>query len=238
MPTVGACGLATCPVPTPESALLRRLRTRVLRAGTVLRRGVRTTHPDASLLVPGLGATRFAPVDGVAHAYVATTSFAALLESAFHEAAPPTPVIYSTQLAGWIEKAVNLTTDVRLFDLDDRELHRLGIDRADLVATDPLHYPCTRTWAAALAGRQVGRHETHGLVWRSRQTELHASALAHRPALAELVDEHPADVAVLWSPPAVGNVLATHPGGLGALDGATAQGYVNDLVALLGIVVE
>lgn len=230
--------MAACPVPTPDPALLRRLRTRVLRAGTVLRRGVRTTHPDASRLVPGLGATRFAPVDGVAHAYVATTSLAALLESAFHEAAPPTPVIYSTQLYGWIECAVELTTDVRLFDLDDVELHRLGIDRADLVATDPLHYPCTRTWAASLAGRQVGRYETHGLVWRSRQTELHSNALAHRPALAELVDEHPAHVAVLWSPPVVATVLANRPGGLGPLEGATAQEYVDDLVALLGIVVE
>lgn len=238
MPTVGACGLTSCPVPAPEAALLRRLRTRVLRAGTVLHRGVRATHPDASVLVSGLGATRFAPVDGAAHAYVATTSFAALLESAFHEAAPPTPVIYSAQLAGWIERVVRLTTEVRFFDLDDIELHRLGIARADLVATDPLHYPCTRTWAAALAGRRVGRHETHGIVWRSRQTELHASALAHRPALAELVDEHPADAAVLWSPPVAGNVLAAHPGGLGALDSATAAGYVDDLVALLGIVEE
>lgn len=203
-----------------------------------MRRGVTSMHPDGSLLVPGLGATRFAPLDGVAHAYVATTSFAALLETAFHEAAPPSPVIYATQLAGWIETAVQLTADVRLFDLGDTELHRLGIDRADLVATDPLHYRCTRRWAAALAGRQVGRHQTHGVVWRSRQTELHASALAHRPALGELVDEHPADVAVLWSPPAAGNVLAPHPGGLGALHGPTAQDYVNDLVALLGIVVE
>jgi phage-related protein len=29
----------------------------------------------------------------------------------------------------------------------------------------------------------------------------------HRPALQELIDEHPAQVAVLWSPPAPANLL-------------------------------
>lgn len=181
---------------------------------------------DASRCFPTRPGTRrdsVRPVDGVAHAYVATSSFAALLESAIHETAPPTPVIYSTQLAEWIESAVKLTTDVRLFDLDDTELDRLGIDRADLVATDPLHYSCTRAWAATRVGRQVGQHETHGLIWRSRQTELHASALAHRPALAELVDEHPADVAVLWSPPAAASVLANQPGDASHSSGQSAE---------------
>jgi hypothetical protein len=51
-------------------------------AGTVLHRGARQVHPHTTALVPGVGNTRFAPLEGVAHTYVATTAFAALLEAA------------------------------------------------------------------------------------------------------------------------------------------------------------
>lgn len=238
MSPVGLCGLADCAVPEPDPALLRRLRTRVLPAGTVLHRGVKQAHPDTAALVPGLGDTRFAPLAGVLHAYVATTAFAALLESAFHEAVPPDRRIYQAQLGAWLEGRVALTGALRLIDLGDTELERLGLDRAQLVATDAVHYPCTRSWAEALHDRHVGGHATHGLVWDSRQTELQAAAIADRPALSELVTELPATVAVIWSPPADAAVLEDAPGGLGPLDGPDAARYVDDLAATLGIVIE
>lgn len=238
MSSVGRCGLQDCPVPEPVPAILKKLRTRVLPAGTVLHRGVKVAHPDTARLVPGVGDTRFAPLDGVAHAYVATTVFAALLESAFHEATPPDRRIYQWQIDAWLEGLVALTEDVRLIDLGDAELVRLGIARSELVATAGDHYPCTRTWAAALHGRAVGGQITCGLVWESRQTELQATGLADRPALAELVTELPATVAVIWSPPAGNDVFDVVPGGLGPLSGSGAANYIDDLVSTLGIVVE
>ena len=223
-------------MPAPQGPLLRRLRTHVIVAGTRLRRGHQVSHPDAAALVPGLGSTRFAPVPDTGHVYVAATTFAALLESAFHDAAPPAPRITAALLARWAEAEVQLTTDLRLIDLRDAELDRLGVDRSALVATAAAHYPCTRVWARALHGRHVGGRETHGLVWHSRQAELHSRAMVRRPALQELVDTHPAEVAVLWSPPARANPLRTTGAGLGRLDRGEGERYVTDIVALLGIV--
>ena len=104
------------------------------------------------------------------------------------------------------------------------------------MTTSAAHYPCTRVWARALRGRRVGGHDTHGLVWHSRQAELHARAMQHRPALQELIDEHPAEVAVLWLPPAVASPLRATGEGMGPLDRGEGERYVTDLVALLGIV--
>ncbi len=236
MTSVAACGRDDCPVPRPDAALLRRLRTRALPAGTLLRRGHKVTHPDPSALVPSHGNTRFAPLDGTSHVYVATTTFAAMLESAFHDAAPPEPRIPLALLAQWREAEVELRQEVRFIDLRDDELNRLGVDRSALVTTSAAHYPCTRVWARALHGRRVGGYDTHGLVWHSRQAELHAHAMHHRPALQELIDEHPAQVAVLWSPPATASLLRATGKGLGPLDRGEGERYVTDLVALLGIV--
>ena len=236
MTPVAACGSPTCPVPQPEPSLLRRLRTTTLAAGAVLRRGHKTAHPDATALVPGVGDTRFAPLDGIAHTYLAATTFAALLESAFHDAAPPDPRIPVALLGHWSEAQVVLRHDVRLIDLRDGELDRLEINRSGLVATSAAHYRCTRRWAQALHGRHVGGHITHGLTWHSRQTELHARAMASRPAVRELLDTHPAEVSVLWSPPASSTLLIATGEGLARLDRGDGERYVTDLVALLGIV--
>lgn len=236
MSPVAACGLARCPVPEPNAEVLRRLRTEVIPAGAKLRRGHKKAYPDSTSLVRGVGDTRFAPLAGVEHVYLATTTFAALLESAFHDAAPPDPRIPEAVIALWAEAEVELRYPVRLIDLRDGELARLGIDRDQLVATDATQYPCTRRWAEVLHGRHVGGQETHGLLWHSRQVELHAAAMAGRPALRDLLDEHPAEVGVLWAPPTPGNVLEVAPEGLGDLDTGAGLEYVNDAIALLGIV--
>lgn len=234
-----ACGRHDCPVPREPPS--RSLRSVVWPAGRSVRRGHKRRFPDPTALVPGAGDTRFAPLppsaDGpVRHVYVAETTFAALLESALHEAAPPQPRVQAAKLARWMESEIELTADVRLIDLRDPELERLGIVRDALVATDAVHYPCTRAWAARVHGRAVGGQPTHGLVWHSRQRELHARALQARPALRDLVAEHPAEVAVLWSPPASRQLLAARDGGLGPLDTGDGRRYVADLTAELGIV--
>lgn len=214
----------------------RRLRTAVWEAGTELHRGHKRTHPDPAALVPGTGDTRFAPLAGTAHVYLATTSFAVLLESALHDAAPPAPQVPAAVLSLWREARVALRHPIRLIDLRDAELERLGIERSALTATSAAHYPCTRAWAAKLHGRAMGGQRTHGLVWHSRQAELHAQAMANRPAVADLLDHHPAEVAVVWSPPAPEALLTAGIGGLGPLGTGTGRDYVADLTALLGIV--
>ncbi len=229
----GPCGLPGCPV--PSTPFPTGLRTVVWPAGTVVRRGYRTIHSDPTELVPGVGDTRFAPLDGIEHAYVASTTFAALLESAFHDAAPPAPHVPPALLARWAEAQMTLTRDVRLIDLRDDHLERLGLARSALVATPAAHYPCTRRWAGTLHGRRIGGQPTHGLVWHSRQAELHTAAMTHRPAVTDLLDYHPAEVAVLWSPPAPRSVLTHRGSGLGPLDGATGFDYVADLADLLEI---
>lgn len=229
------CGRADCPVADPHPTLLRRMRTTVIAAGQTLRRGHPTAHPEPTSLVPGLGNTRFAPLPGAAHTYLAATSVAALLESAFHTAAPPAPRLPIAQLGHWSEAEIALTADLRLFDLRDPELARLGLNRDTLVTTSPAHYPCTRTWAAALHGRTAGGHPTHGLIWNSRQAEARAAALTGRPAVRELMTTAPSDVMVLWAPPAPTGILTSTGTGLGRLDHATGLDFVLDLAAALGI---
>jgi hypothetical protein len=106
--------------------------------------------------VPGTGDTRFAPLADTAHAYVATTAFAALLESVLHEAHPPDPVIRKALLAWWRASRVRLSAEVSLVDLRDAELARFENDRNQLVSTTKRHYRCTRRWAEALHGRSIG----------------------------------------------------------------------------------
>lgn len=231
------CGRANCPVVDPTPERLRRLRTTVLSSGTRLRRGHATAHPDPTELVPGLGNTRFAPLVGAAHTYVAVTSVAALLESAFHSAAPPAPRIAVASLRRWSESQVVTTQDLRLVDLRDSQLSRLGVSRDQLVATAPAHYPCTRRWASALHRRAVGGHPAHGLMWESRQAEATTAALTVRPAVRELMGTAPSDVAVIWAPPAATGILAAGDAGLGPLDRGEGLTFVLDLAAALNIVV-
>lgn len=227
------CGSASCPVPQKPPA---RLRSIVWGAGQRLHRGHKDAHP-AHEFVPGTGATRFAPQNRSSHVYVATTEIGALLESALHDASPPSPRIQIPTLKAWSESVVELRHEVRLVDLRDPELNRFGIGREQLVATLPVHYACTRAWASRLVGRRVGGQQTHGLVWHSRQAELHARATSHRPAFARLLSEHPTEVAVVWSPPAPGRLLQPVPGdGLGPLHDGDGWRFIEDLVGLLGIV--
>ena len=209
----------------------------MLAKGTRLRRGHKNAHPDPTALVPGLGDTRFAPLPDTHHVYVASYSVAALLESAFHDAAPPKPRIRAAQLTQWMESAVQLTRDVRLIDLRDDQLAALGIERNQLVATDAAHYLCTRRWAERLRGRAIGGHRTTGLIWNSRQAELHARAIADRPAVQELMTVAPSEVAVIWQDATEPSPLAPAGGGRGRLDHGPGLDFAVDLGAALGITI-
>lgn len=233
--TVPACGLATCPVPAPPSPAV--VTAEIWPAGIVVHRGHKTAHPLPDELVPGVGRTRFAPLYGVHHAYVASSTFAALLESALHDARPPNPRIRVAVLSQWMASAVVLTRPMRLADLRDPALARLGVTRAELVSTIEAHYPCTRRWASALCMHGADGRPVDGIVWDSRQVELHRHAIDLRPALADVLAAAKSEVAVLWASPSAPRPIALAPGSLGAPDRGPGWTYVADLAALFGITV-
>jgi hypothetical protein len=223
----------TCPVPVPTPAVLRRVRTQSLEAGVELFRGHKRVHPPDAL-VPGLGDSRFAPLHGVSHAYVSNRATPALLESAFHDATSPQPRIYPHRLAAWSLGRVRLLADVRLVDLRDPELARLGLDRGQLVTALPAHYPCTRQWAAALHDRHAGGHPTHGLLWHSRQAELHAAA-NHNPLTADLLGSgETTEVAVLYAPPSPSRLLEDTGQGPGSLAHGGGERFAMAVGNLIG----
>jgi hypothetical protein len=55
-----------------------------------------------------------------------------------------------------------LVEELRLIDLGDAELDRLGLGRSELVATDAVHHRCTRAWAEALHDRTIGGEQPPG----------------------------------------------------------------------------
>jgi hypothetical protein len=226
-----------CPVPDPDEVDLRRLSSVVLRAGAPLRRGHKSRYgadepvPAATHLPPPVRMSRFAPVLGQSHAYVARREIAALLESAFHSLTPDLPRISWPHLSEWSLSHVRLRRDVRLIDLRDPVLAELGLARGQLVATDPGHYPCTRTWAARLHGRHIGGKATFGLLWHSRQAEVHVEQ-GVRPLMADVLVGEQAEVAVLW--PAAGQRLLTTDGGPWGLSTGHGLELVRDLANLLG----
>lgn len=80
--------------------------------------------------------------------------------------------------------ALTAPQPLALIDLRDDALARLGLTRAQLVATTPQHYACTRQWAVVLHGRPIGGVSPVGLVWHSRIAEL---ARADSLLLADLI---------------------------------------------------
>lgn len=236
--TAPGCGdPAGCPVPAPDGFDLRRLSSVVLPERTPLRRGHKRRYagdqlfPASSELPGPAGMTRFAPVPGVAHAYVARREVAALLESVLHDAVPGVPRIRWPQLAHWSLSHVTLRRDTRLIDLRDRALGTLGLERDQLLATDPAHYPCTRAWADRLHGRHIGGRPTSGVIWHSRQAELHADQ-GVRPILADVLVGEQAEVAVLWS--AGGRSPLVLEAGPWDLDDGRGHELIRDVANLLG----
>ena len=226
-----------CPVPDPADVDLRRLPSVTLPASTPLRRGHKTRYraqdpvpARSELPVPTL-MSRFAPVAGQAHVYVARREIAALLESALHSLVPDSPRIQWPQLVHWSLSHVTLRHDVRLIDLRDPVLAVLGVQRSQLVATDPAHYPCTRRFAERLVGRHVGGKPTVGLLWHSRQAEIHA-AQGVRPLLADVLVGEQAEVAVLW--PTARQRLLVADGNPMPLSAGQGLALVQDLANLLG----
>lgn len=237
MTAPGCAEPASCPVPSPDDVDLRHLTSMVLPADTPLRRGHKSRYapdqpvPATHALPDPTAMTRFAPVPGALHAYVARREIAALLESALHDLVPASPRIRWPQLAAWSLSHVTLRSSIRLIDLRDDALAALGLDRLRLVATDPGHYPCTRAWADRLHGRHVGGKPTYGLIWHSRQAEIHADQ-GIRPLIADVLVGEQAEVAILW--PTGGRPQLRHDAGPWELGNGHGLELVRDVANLLG----
>jgi len=176
--TAPGCGdPEACPVPTPPGLVdARRLRLATWPAERPFYR-VYDVMRGYDEFNPGAGDTRFAPcVDGAAvpSLYGGESETVALLESVFHDVAEGVRdrVIYEASLRQRGLVHMRPPRLLRLLDLRDAALARIGLARHQLVTTTAAHYPCTRAWSVWLHRRRPGGIEPDGLAWHSRQAEL------------------------------------------------------------------
>lgn len=171
-PDPGGCGVA---------AVLATLPTFVLARETALYRVYDGTwgYDEHN---PGIGDTRFAPIDDPAtgkrlpNMYLGSTPTTVLLETVFHDVHEDgSNVIYERDLSEKLLAHVRVPLNATLGDLRDSRLDDLGLVRNEVVTSPAEHYPCTRRLAiAALA--QSHSPPLQGLIWHSRQAELAGKA--------------------------------------------------------------
>jgi len=223
----GCLSPASCPVPDPSTVDLRRLRLTYLELNRRLFRVHSTGRPEL-FNTSGVGSQRFSPLALRGHCYLGDTQTVALLETVFHEvhATRPRVVYAATALAGRTISAVTVTRRLPLIDLRDDNLARIGLERSQLVATTPAHYPCTRQWAERFVTRRIGGQEPVGWLWNSRVAEL---AGAGNPLLADLMARQPSEVCVVFAPPTPANGLRVTQSSIGDLRRGQARLLVDQI---------
>ena len=178
MTAPGCLDPATCEVPNVGELDLRRLRLARVPAGAAFHTAYRRAYWPALFNSSAAGNARFSPlvVDGVTvpTLYGAATQTVALLETCFHGVHEMATRLVSEPLDLAPRGLVALTTPIALplIDLTDAGFDRVGLTRAQLVATTPEHYACTQEWAVALHRRRIGGVAPAGLLWQSRIAEL------------------------------------------------------------------
>jgi hypothetical protein len=163
------------PIPFPSMRILP------LPTGTVFHRiHNRAFGPDN--FNPGLGrGTRFAPLrpgpDPVPTMYGSEELECAIFETVLHDIPVPSPATVSvpwSQVDLLDHSTLKSTRPLRLAQLREPDLNRIGLRRSDLITTDPSQYPKTAAWALAL-------HDAHphvdGLLWTSRACDPHWAAV-------------------------------------------------------------
>ena len=224
------CGRGDCPVVRPGDIDRRKLRVHTLPARSERYRASELRFGTNIFTPEGMGNGRFSRLTGRANAYVAEQRSAAILESALHEAAGPNPRIYAAILAQYAVHRLRFVQPVRLIDLREPELQRLGIEPAQFTAASALHYPCTQATAQWI----VGAKDTVGITWTSRQGALHAER--NRDGLAAEVLRHQSlDVAVVYKPDHIGKIalLDSEP----LVVGGEPNRFVVELANLLRIAI-
>ena len=214
MTAPGCLDPVSCQVPDPGDVDLRRLRLARLPAGVIFHTAYRRVHWPALFNPSGAASARFSPV-AVAGAtvptlYGAATQTVAMLESCFHgvhELSTRT-ISEPLDLAPRGLVALNTPSPLPLIDLSNGALARVGLTRAQLVATTPEHYACTREWAVALHDRRIGGVAPAGLLWQSRIAEL---AQADSLLLGDLLSVA-SEVFVLFGDRVSSESAGWHPG--------------------------
>lgn len=152
--------------------------------------------------------------------YAALDPYAAVAETVFHDV--PTRASRSRQLLGALTgdrgliieglrgvsfgrkvrgrrlSWVRTRRDLRLIQLHDLGLKRLGLEASEITDTEASAYPRTREWAEAL--HRSGSHD--GMVWMSRQfnSRRALTLFGDRVASSDLEELHSLR---LWVPPGV-----------------------------------
>jgi hypothetical protein len=198
-----------CPVPNPPAGnRVGDFPTTVLPADAEVCRGFEFKWGYDSFN-PGFGDTRFAPFinaagEAVPTLYGGVGDVVVLLETVFHEVHHDVAdrIIYEAIVRKWGLAFVRIPRNVVVVDLRDEALKELGLSRSQLITTTAEHYGCTREWARWLHGHRIGRTKVAGILWHSRQAELHEPAIRR-------------EVFVLWgdrAPSAPGDYPLTGPG--------------------------
>lgn len=159
--------------PAPPAALHATLTE--LPKGQVLHR----VHQDqyrADQFNPSVrGNARFSPIQDdegrvIPTLYGGTTMACALMETVFHDV--PHTAGFKTfdkgKLAGQMHSSVEVAQSLRVVDLANVPLRKLGITRKQLIDTEKDQYPATRKWAEALYCQCPN---AQGLSWVSRQDD-------------------------------------------------------------------
>lgn len=173
-----------CPVPDPAAAVEpERFRVHELPANAVVCRAFKLKWGYDSFN-PGTGDTRFAPIadmagDAIPTLYGGADAVGVLLEAVFHDVHHRVAdrVIYEALVRQWGLAFVRLPRALAFVDLRDAALAAAGLSREQLVTTTAEHYPCTRAWSRWFHDQQIEGGHVDGLIWHSRQAELHPTSI-------------------------------------------------------------
>ena len=189
---------------TPTPPALLHVTLTELHAGQILHR-VHQTRYQATQFNPGVhGNARFSPIQNgqgnpIPTLYGGTTMDCALMETVFHDV-PYTPgfkTFDKSKLVGQLYSTAKVMQPVKVVDLSNVPLRKLGITRKQLIDTEKNQYHATRKWAEALHHQCS---EAQGLSWVSRQDDsaraimlfgdrIHDDALQPQGAPHSLVDD-------------------------------------------------
>lgn len=146
---------------------------------------------------PGLGDTRFAPIDDpvsgkrLPNMCLGETPTTVLLETVFHDVHEDgSNVIYEQDLSEKLLAHVRVPINATLGDLRDSRLEDLGVARNEVVSSPAEHYPCTRRLAIAVLA-QSHSPPLQGLIWHSRQAEL--AGKAQQEAIVLFGERYPSE---------------------------------------------
>jgi hypothetical protein len=160
---------------TPEPPGTLHVTLTTLAQGAVLHRVHQNKYQAGQFNSAPQGNARFSPIRNeqgnvIPILYGGTTADCALMETVFHDV-PYTAGFKSFdkgKLTNQIHSTIEVTQRLRMVDLANVHLRKLGVTRKQLIDPEKNQYPATRKWAEAIY-RQCP--QVQGLSWISRQDD-------------------------------------------------------------------